>query len=1066
MHSLCVSAEYYLYTDPDAALLKLRQFSEKVSEELCRTHFIELHDRDTQHSRIKELQYQQILPDNIASLFHNIRLKGNDGIHKGQSTSGKSTSALMSAFTLSKWLLDTYGEEVPADLAQHRFSPPPNLDARHAIKEQEEAFAEKEKAYEQKIAELQKMTPAAEAKVKERGNAKAYNLSLSEEETRLLYIDPHLRAAGWEVDTLELDYKTKKVLPQKGRNMAIAEWPVKCGYADYALFIGLELYGIVEAKKYKTDISTDLTQAKRYAKDLIAKDPMVALGEWRSYKVPFLFSTNGRKYLKQIETKSGIWFLDVRKERNNARVLQGWYSPEGLEKLRRQDLTASETKLKEKSPDFLTDASGLSLRDYQMKAIAEVENSLLNNPEQRRLLLAMATGTGKTRTIIGLCYRLISTNRFRRILFLVDRRLLADQAFGNFKDNKVEELKTFGDYYEIAGLKQAIPELDTRMHFATVQSMVHRLFYAEDPTEVLPVDTYDCIIVDEAHRGYLLDKEQDDEELEFKDQLDYVSKYRMVLDYFDVHAVGLTATPALHTTEIFGKPVYNYSYREAVIDGWLIDHEPPIKIKTQLSEHGITFNKGESPEAYDPETGEVIELDQLEDELNFEIDGFNKKVLSPSFNETVVKELVQRLDPEGEEKTLVFAARDDHADDLVKLFKEEFARIGADVVDEAIMKITGKTDKVGEQVQRFKNEKYPNIVVTVDLLTTGIDVPKICNLVFMRRVRSRILYEQMVGRATRLCGEIGKEIFHIYDAVRLYEALEDYTKMKPLTVKPLATLTQLIEELPHIKTPARIQQQLDQIISKLQRKKSYIIDEHLEKFQYASDQEDLPAFIEMIKNMSPEEAVKELPKHTQTFKYLDRTKRPTTVTYLSDHPDQLIAAEQGYGAYARPEDYLEGFQKYIEENKNKISALKLVCTKPAELDRKSLKELKLALDSKGFNARLLNKAWKSTKNEDIAADIISYVRTHALGSSLLSHEERIEKAMATIRSLKDWNKIQSKWLDRIEKQLLAESILQKSDLDQDPFSEAGGYKRLNKVFNNDLDNIIKTINENLYNQSA
>src|SRR5690606_32527809 len=165
----------------------------------------------------------------------------------------------------------------------------------------------------------------------------------------------------------------------------------------------------------------------------------------------------------------------------------------------------------------------------------------------------------------------------------------------------------------------------------------------------------------------------------------------------------------------------------------------------------------------------IEELSELEDDLLIEIEQFNKLVLTESFNRTVCKELVQHLDPDSDEKTLIFAVRDSHADTIVKILKEEFAAIGMEVHQNAIQKITGAVYDPELLTKEYKNEKYPNIAVTVDLLTTGIDVPKICNLVFLRRVGSRILYEQMIGRATRKCDEIGKEYFNIYDAVRVHE---------------------------------------------------------------------------------------------------------------------------------------------------------------------------------------------------------------------------------------------------------------------------------------------------------
>jgi type I restriction enzyme R subunit len=398
-----------------------------------------------------------------------------------------------------------------------------------------------------------------------------------------------------------------------------------------------------------------------------------------------------------------------------------------------------------------------------------------------------------------------------------------------------------------------------------------------------------------------------------------------VLDYFDAAAIGMTATPALHTTEIFGTPIYNYTYREAVIDGFLIDHEPPYLIKTKLGEEGIIWERGDRPKVYDKENNQIIGLAELEDELAINIEGFNKMVITEPFNRTAISQLVQLIDPDGEEKTLIFAATDEHADLVVSILKEEYEKIGCDLNDNAIQKITGKSYDPEEQVRRYKNEKYPTIAVTVDLLTTGIDVPAICNIVFLRRVKSRILYEQMLGSATRRCDEIDKEVFRIYDAVQIYEALQDYTQMKPVTVNPLATFEELAAELGRIDSNERAAKQLDQIIAKFRRKCRYITDDNI------------------------------------------------------DH-----------------------------------------------------------------------------------ADIISFIRNMALGDALISHEDRIRRAVEKVRAMKSWNRIQQKWIDRFEHQLLSENILQHDDLNQAPFNENGGFDRLNKVFEEQLDQLISQLNENLY----
>ncbi|MDI1322270.1 MAG: type I restriction-modification system endonuclease [Algoriphagus sp.] len=1055
------ASEFNLHQDPVTSLFKLRQFGERLTEFLFEEHHLEFPYDNTFHNRIKALELEKIIPSQVNDLLNSIKHKGNIAVHQNKGTLKEAEELLFSTFKIAKWFYQSYSEK-NEDLSQSRFKVPEKLDARHALNELESQYAELQSKFQELLDQRDKSTLPAEKQqeIKIRSQQAAKKIEMSEAETRML-IDGQLRQAGWEVDTNQLNFKLHKTLPQRGKNIAIAEWPSGSKWADYALFVGFELYGIVEAKKYASDISTDLQQSKVYAELISPGNEAKFIGKWGDYFVPFLFSTNGRPYLEQIKTKSGVWFLDVRNSHGRSRALQGWYSPEGLVKLFEKDVTESEEKLKNESADFLKASTGLGLRNYQVKAIEAVEKKLIEYPEDRRSLIAMATGTGKTRTIIGLCYRLIQSNRFKRILFLVDRSLLATQAIDAFKDNKIIGLNTFSEIYDVKALKQAVPELDTRLHFATVQGMVKRLFYNDD-LAIPSVDQYDCIIIDEAHRGYLLDREMDEDDLEFRDQRDYVSKYRMVLDYFDAYAIAMTATPALHTTEIFGSAVYTYSYREAVIDGFLIDHDPPILIKTKLGEEGIKWEKGEKPKVYDKESNSILELEQLEDELKIDITGFNKQVITENFNRTIIQHLVKELDPDGEEKTLIFAATDEHADRVVQYLKEEFEAIGVDVADNAIQKITGKSYDPQEQLTRFKNEKYPNIAVTVDLLTTGVDVPSICNLVFLRRIKSRILYEQMLGRATRRCDEIGKEIFQIYDAVRIYETLEEFTQMKPVVANPKASFRQLVDELNHIEKEDRVKRQIEQIIAKIQRKKRYLNENKEEQFRYNAKGEDPDSLIEHLKNDPQSLSVKKVMELSGLWKFLDELSYSPGRPLVSDKPDKLLGIERGYGKSKKPEDYLDNFALFIKENQNRIDALKIVCSRPEELDRKSLKELLLELDQAGYNANTLKTAWKVAKNEEIAADIISFIRTLSLGSSLVSHEDRIRKAVNSIREMKTWNKIQLKWIDRFEMQLMKESILSKEDLDKEPFSGDGGFSRLNKLFEDQLEEVIARLNQNLY----
>ncbi len=221
--------------------------------------------------------------------------------------------------------------------------------------------------------------------------------------------------------------------------------------------------------------------------------------------------------------------------------------------------------------------------------------------------------------------------------------------------------KTFADIFGLKGLETAKPEPETKVHICTIQGLVKRVLYTDDISEAPSIDQYDLMVVDECHRGYLLDRELSDAELQFRSEEDYISKYRRVLEYFDAVKIGLTATPALHTVSIFGDPVYKYSYREAVIDGFLIDHDPPVQITTALSQAGIKFKKGEQIELIDTKSGK-IDLAHVPDELHFEVEGFNKAVVTVPFNKVVAKELARHIDPNLPGKTLIFAATDAHAD--------------------------------------------------------------------------------------------------------------------------------------------------------------------------------------------------------------------------------------------------------------------------------------------------------------------------------------------------------------------------------------------------------------------
>lgn len=295
-----------------------------------------------------------------------------------------------------------------------------------------------------------------------------------------------------------------------------------------------------------------------------------------------------------------------------------------------------------------------------------------------------------------------------------------------------------------------------------------------------------------------------------------------------------------------------------------MDHDAPHELHTRLRDEGIHYKRGDVVTTLDPVTGELIDSELLADELDFEVEDFNRKVVNENFNRAVLEEITRDIDPENVDehgKTLIFAVNDAHADMIVTILKEIYGNMGVDTG--SIMKITGSVGehdpgRVREAIKRFKNERYPSIAVTVDLLTTGIDVPEITTLVFMRRVKSRILYEQMLGRATRLCPRIHKTHFEIYDPVGVYEALEPYNTMKPVVASPTVSFAQLLEGLEAMEDPAHVQNQVSQIIAKLQRRRRNLDSLMLEHFASMTGGLDPAQFIADLAGRSPEDAKQKL----------------------------------------------------------------------------------------------------------------------------------------------------------------------------------------------------------------
>jgi len=278
-----------------------------------------------------------------------------------------------------------------------------------------------------------------------------------------------------------------------------------------------------------------------------------------------------------------------------------------------------------------------------------------------------------------------------------------------------------------------------------------------------------------------------------------------------------------------------------------------------------------------------------------------------------------------------------------------------------------------------------------------------------------------------------------------------------------ATFDDLLDGLKTLESEQQLSNQIDMIIAKIQRKKRNISEEALNQFVYLCGGLDPTQFIEKISSMNTLEAKEHILKNAQLFNILNEGGLPSDrLMVVSEKPDQLLTHTRGYGRGRTPHDYLDEFGTFVKNNIDTIAALQVVCTRPRDLTREGLKSLKYELDRHHFTEKQLNTAWNELKNEDIAADIISYIRSYALGSALISHEERIKQAVDKLRKNHSFNKVQLDWLGKIEKTLLTETIIDREIFDTGAFKTYGGFVRINKIFSGELEGYLQELNDYLY----
>lgn len=881
--------------------------------------------------------------------------------------------------------------------------------------------------------------------------------------TRKKRIDTRLKHKGWKLLLFspDLDLKTLD-------RCAVEELPTGNGPADYALFVGGQCLGIVEAKKVAVNPQNVLEQAKRYARGLFD-----AAGQWKDFRVPFLYSSNGTL----------IWHLDTRPEKLVSRQLSDFHTPDALEARFTQDAAAASAYLLDTSPEQIE-----RLRPYQRDCILAVEQAILGG--RHDMMVAMATGTGKTFLTVAQIYRLLESKLVRRILFLVDRKALAAQAVREFSAFNTPKGHKFTQEYEVYSQRfqkedfgddspfdpKVLPNeyltapkaAHTFVYVSTIQRMARNLFGAEgsfpqsdgDPDiedDVhridIPIHAFDLIIADECHRGYSAQE---------------TSIWRNTLQHFDAVRVGLTATPAAHTVALFGEPVFRYGVEQAVRDGFLVDFDQ-VAIHSDVRLNGVFLKEGEQIGKIDPEKGGET-LDNVEDEREFDASAVEREITAPLSNHKIIEEIAKHAYEHEEEtgrfpKILIFAVNDlphtSHADQLVRICRDVFAQ-----GDDFVQKITGNpnVDRPLQRIREFRNRPKPKIVVTVDMLSTGVDIPALEFIVFLRPVKSRILWEQMLGRGTRRCEDINKSKFVVFDCFdgTLFRYFKDVSNFQieepgnnPLTIiEVIENIWQNIDRKYHINALVKRLHRIDKSMSAEARKEfsQWIPDGNVGKFATGLSKSLKDNFDETMK----------LLRNAEFQDFLVNYQRAKRTFWVGYGVEDKVTSRKLFGKWEKPEDYLEAFTKFVRSNANQVDALRILLKRPQSWNPDALAGLRRSLSMNDFDEKRLREAHKKVYRKDLA-DVISMVK-HAADQQepLLTANERVARTLEELQAFHTFTPDQLKWLTFIGEHLKENLSISEEDLDSQPvFAQRGGLAKARKLFGDELPPLIDRLNYTL-----
>lgn len=886
-----------------------------------------------------------------------------------------------------------------------------------------------------------------------------YSPKDSEWITRKQLIDPKLKASGWRI----VPFNPNNSLSSYDR-CAIEEFATENGPADYALCVSGKVLGIVEAKKLTLGPQNVLTQAERYSKGA-TDNPL----NYRDYHVPFIYSTNGEI----------IWHRDIRHPLSRSRTITRFHTPDALTEKLERDFEGSCQCLVQTRNDHP------KLREYQREANAAIERAIVDR--KRQMLVAMATGTGKTFTMVNQVYRLMKAGVAQRVLFLVDRRALAAQAVLAFASFEPEPGLKFDQIYEVYSQRFHREDFDEEQKYdpkllptsyltdpqpghafvyvSTIQRMTINLFgrdaiFAAGDEELdaeaerldIPIHAFDLVIADECHRGYTASE---------------TAIWRKTLDHFDAIKVGLTATPAAHTMASFNEIIYRYEYERAVREGFLVDYDV-VAVKSDVRMKGIFLKEGEQVGVVSPESG-AEQLDLIEDEREFPSTEIEEKITSPDSNRKILEEVKNwALEHERETgrfpKTLIFAVNDlphtSHADQLVDIARDIFGR-----GDSFVQKITGRVDRPLQRIREFRNRPLPDIAVTVDMLSTGVDIPDLEGIVFLRPVKSRILFEQMLGRGTRKGEHFpDKSNFTVFDCFdgTLLEYFRQATAITAEMPEPeFKTIVEIIEDIwanrdrdYNIRCLVKRLQRINKAMSAEAREMfaAYIPNGDLGK--YATDlpnklHKDFTGTMALLRDENFQDLLLNYPRAPRTFLVAYETQDAVSSTTL-------------IGRDYRAEDYLAAFARFVRENPEKIEAIRILLNRPKDWSTTALIELrtKLAAAPERFTEEQLRKAHELHYRKALV-EIISMVK-HAADEQqpLYTAAERVQLAFAKVTKGKAFTPAQQQWLSLIEAHLIENLTIDVSDFDLLPvFTRRGGLSQATRVFAGQLQDLIVRLNE-------